>query len=340
MLDIYVIGCGGIGGYVCDKLPMALASLSLDMLEKGGIDIMGYLEGAGTLPLPCIADWLVLVDADVFNPRNSLRQGEGAGSKLEKRLSGLLEMASDKGAGRADIAQRMLETMLSRPEGYDDRDLRDVLSVLRSEGLDKLKRVNASMVRKTFLQNLGIIGYNAYVAPSNVEKIIPRTPERNERNSDARCLYGDVPKDFPIVMLCVDNKKTRFEVHKYMESFDDCLIINGGNTKEHGQVLIYEKRDGVALDPPMYEVYPDITADADLRPDEQACTVIAPSHDQVAITNSVCADFMLAMLVKWVKGGLYNESRRGGLVRVNELDIETVQMSVIPLAHMVSAPQK
>ena len=36
MINVYVLGCGGIGGYIIDMLPMAIASLSLDMLEQGG----------------------------------------------------------------------------------------------------------------------------------------------------------------------------------------------------------------------------------------------------------------------------------------------------------------
>jgi len=333
MLNIYVIGCGGGGGYLCDKLPMAIASLSLDMLERVGEDITQYLEDAGKVHIPCIADRLVLVDADTFNPRNSLRQGAGSGSKLDRRLTDVLDAISDSGANRADIAQRLLEDILDNRDSYDEQDLRDVLVVLRCESMDKVKAINATMLRGTYLQRMEVIGYNAYVAPGNIGKIIPKVLKPNDANLEARGCYKAVPKDFPIVFLCVDNKKSRYEIHKYMETFDDCLIINAGNTKETGQVTIYERKAGIALDPPLYEIYPDIADGTDKRPDELGCEYVAPSHDQIAITNSVCADFTLAMMVKWVKGGLYNEGRRGTRTRVNELSIDTDTMSVIPLSH-------
>ena len=86
MLNVYVIGCGGIGGYLIDMLPMAIASLSLDILQERGHNIQPYLSNAGNIALPCVVDRLTLVDGDIFNPRNSLRQGAGAGSKLAQRM--------------------------------------------------------------------------------------------------------------------------------------------------------------------------------------------------------------------------------------------------------------
>ena len=52
MLSIYVIGCGGIGGFVCDNLLMQLSSISLDAIEQSGTSIKPWLEGAGNKALP------------------------------------------------------------------------------------------------------------------------------------------------------------------------------------------------------------------------------------------------------------------------------------------------
>ena len=89
MINVYVIGCGGIGGYLVNHLPMVISSLSLDLLEKAGENISSRLQRAGTESLPCVVDRLVLIDGDTFNPRNSIRQGEGSGSKLVRRMRNL-----------------------------------------------------------------------------------------------------------------------------------------------------------------------------------------------------------------------------------------------------------
>lgn len=292
MLNVYVIGCGGIGGYLIDMLPMAIASLSLDILQERGHNIQPYLSNAGNIALPCVVDRLTLVDGDIFNPRNALRQGAGAGSKL---------------------AQRM-------------RDIED------------------SVVRLSYLQNMKLVGYNAYVNPTNMKQIIPECPEFNPDAGAARSLYQDSVKGLPtpdlvtasVVFLCVDNLKTRYEVSKYMENFSDCLVINGGNEKTSGHVTLYERKNGEALDPNIYDVYPNITPDADQRPDEAACTEIAPKHDQIAVTNSIVANIMIASFNRWARSGLYQEEGTGSrkrTVRKNEIIIDTDRMSMIAVHH-------
>lgn len=292
MLNIYVIGCGGIGGYLIDMLPMAIASLSLDILQERGRDIQPYLSNAGNIALPCVVDRLTLVDGDIFNPRNALRQGAGAGSKL---------------------AQRM-------------RDIED------------------SVVRLSYLQTMKLVGYNAYVNPTNMKQIIPECPEINPDAGAARSIYQCSVKGSPmpdlvtasVVFLCVDNLKTRYEVSKYMESFSDCLVVNGGNEKTSGHVTLYERKEGKALDPNIYDVYPNITPDADQRPDEAACTEIAPKHDQIAVTNSIVANIMIASFNRWARSGLYQEEGTGSrkrTVRKNEIIIDTDRMSMISVHH-------
>jgi molybdopterin/thiamine biosynthesis adenylyltransferase len=298
MLNIYVIGCGGIGGYLTEMLPMAIASLSLDILQSKGMSIQAYLDKAGNIALPCVADRLTLVDGDIFNARNSLRQGAGAGSKL---------------------AQRMQD-------------------------------IQHSVVRLSYLQNMKLVGYNAYVNPANMSQIIPEHPEINPDNADAAMKYGsDRPADCPrlldnsVVFLCVDNLKTRYEVSKYMENFQNCLVINGGNEKTSGHVTLYERRNGEALDPNIYDVYPNITPDADKRPDEEACTEMSPKHDQIAVTNSIVANIMIASFNRWARSGLTQTEGTGErkrTVRKNEVIIDTDRMSMISVYHPLGTPSK
>ena len=285
MLNIYIIGCGGIGGYLIDLLPMSLASLSLDMMNVPDAQIQEFLEDAGRRAIPLIADRLTLIDGDTFNARNSIRQGEGVGSKLEQR------------------AKRLAE--------------------------------NQAVLLKSWLRSLDIQGWNYYVTPDNMNAIIPHKPEPNQANAGADLVYGErLAKnvgslDCPVVFLCVDNKKTRYEVSKYMESFDNCIVINGGNDKTTGHVTIYQKIDGKQLDPNLYEMYPDITADADRRPDEVGCDEVAPKHDQIANTNSIIAIWMSVAFNNLVRHGRDNYKDR----RINDILIDTDNYMTMAIYH-------
>ena len=284
MLDLYIVGCGGIGGYLIDMLPMCLASLSLDLLEQRGYNITKYLENAGNEAMPLCVNSLTLIDGDTFDPRNALRQGFGAGGKLVQRMRSL----------------------------------------------------NASMLRRTFLRNLIIQGVNAYVNPDNMSEIILKEPKNNPSNRLDNPFCGNefdgtpIAADAPVIFLGVDNAKTRYEISKYAEEFRDILVINGGNEKTTGQVTVYERRRGEALDPNLYEVYSNIRPDVDERPDEAHCTGAAPKHDQVAVTNSVVADTMLMVFNKWARSGV--PTNKAGQ-RINTILIDTDNFRMSPLAH-------
>lgn len=286
MFSIYVIGCGGIGGFVIDSLLMQLSSISLDAIEQSGKEIKPWLEGAGNKALPCVADRVVLVDGDTFNPRNALRQGAGAGSKL---------------------AQRMY----------------------------KLKH---DMIKVGFLQGMELAGFNAYVNPSNMGEIIPKRPLENLDNAEMKQYANErvaVP-GLAVVFLCVDNIKTRYEVSKYMETFEDCIVFNGGNSKTSGHVTVYERSNNRALDPNLYEVYPDVRPDADKRPDEDDCTVVSPQHDQIAVTNRMIADVMLMLFSRWVRQGLAHTRGKGAkavVERYNEVLVNLDNMTMMPVYH-------
>ena len=121
-------------------------------------------------------------------------------------------------------------------------------------------------------------------------------------------------------------------MQKYAEKFDNVLVVNGGNDKTTGQVNVYERQQGVALDPTLYDLYPDITPDADRRPDEVECGAVAPRHDQIAITNSMVANLMLSWFVKWARSGLFVEEK-GRRKRYNEILLDIERPSVMPLCH-------
>lgn len=285
MLSLYVIGCGGIGGFLLDLLPGTISSLFLDAFSKTISEqrFTEHLEKFGNEAVPQLVDRLVLIDGDDFSPRNALRQGFGAGNKLQTRIDDVLE------------------------------------------DIDELA------IRETYLRLIDVYGFNEYIAPYNMEEMIPLHPARNTKNQGG-CLVG-VPKtyselfsstyvgnrDATVIFLCVDNAKTRYEISKYAERFRDILVINGGNEKTTGNITIYERRDGEALDPNLYEVYTEVSDKKDKRPDEvDPCTHISPKHDQTAYTNSIIAAMMCKLFSDWVRYGLNifgkNKQRRNEIL--------------------------
>ena len=279
MLHIYVVGCGGIGGYLLDKLPMCIASLSLDC--ETAESRANHLANAGMLALGSVVDDITLIDGDSFEPRNALRQEEGGGSKLIQRM----------------------------------------------------RKMKDSIVMSSYLRNVELIGYNDYLTPDNIEEIIPKLPKPNKHNNvENVSLKSRLTNSASVVFLCVDNLKTRYEVSKYCEGLRDVIVFNGGNDKTKGHVTVYERAEGIELDPPIYTVYPEIRPDADLRPDETPCTQIAPKHDQIAVTNSMIADVMLARFIQWVQSGL-QVCKNDKWIRYNEVLIDIETPSVTPLYH-------
>lgn len=344
MMNVYVIGCGGIGGYITDKLPMVISSLCLDYVESMGHSIDPYLRNAGMVALPCIVDRLVLIDGDTFNPRNAIRQGMGAGSKLAQRIASILSVIDEK-TEAAKLTSEVLDTCerlkaLTAGTALDSA----VQELLDDRHVDEtyIRRLRSEMVKVSFLQSMQIVGYNKYLAPSNIEDIIPLHPEHRhsaaaelplvQNNRDKVDHYKRLANT-SVVFICVDNIKTRYEVSKYMERFDNCLVINGGNDKVTGHVTVYERSNGVSLDPELDTIYTDLRPDVDLRPDETPCTELSPEHNQIAVTNSTIADIMLARFVQWATKGLTATKKNGSEYRYNDIYIDITTPSMTPLYH-------
>lgn len=296
MIDIYVVGCGGIGGYLLNLLPQTMACLAVDYsienMKVPNDQIMGSNGTSDMLINPFRS--LTLVDGDIFDGHNSLRQAGAAGSKIQVQMH-------------------------------------------------KIRQMDAFT---TWLNTTELKGYNNYLTPANIRKIIPMPDkDANMLYSPANHFYDYRSKfsahNVAIIFPCVDNHKTRYEITKWAETFPSVVIFNGGNDKTKGNVLVYERDDGVALDPPIYKVYPEVNDKTDLRPDETPCTDVASKNDQTAITNNVIASFMLAMFTKWFRTGGFDQKTRerdanGKFkeARRNEVLIDLEKMTTTTLTHL------
>lgn len=314
MINVYIIGVGGVGGYLAQLIPQCMAALSVDIVaDRCGKDKAAELmRNAGNVQVPCIIDSLTLIDGDSFDPHNCVRQAAGTGSKIAVHIKALRE----------------------------------------------------SMLKKVWLRYVKLAAYNTYVKPENLANIIPKKytsgsiVQRGLRRTEYDNIYSltsqiayrpnirlaTAQDSFPIVFMCVDNHKTRYEVCKYLETFDNCILINAGNAKTTGHVTFYQRKDGSDLDPKLYEMYPEIADPKDLRPDETPCTDVAPENDQLAIVNSILASIMANMFSAVMRNLFSSEditcalapqvaTLRNGPMRVNEVLVDMDRYSMSPMSH-------
>lgn len=276
--SVFVVGCGGIGGFVLDLLPQVMACINLDLLpDTTASTILNNADAAESISSRNMFASLHLIDGDVFSGHNTLRQEAHRGSKLVVQMN-------------------------------------------------KIRRKDAFT---TWLNDTRLVGHECYVTPENSDKIF---------SVEFDCI--------PIVFLCVDNHKTRYEISKYfVERKDKCLLINGGNNKTSGNVTIFSRDRWQIYDPPIYDIYKDVTANADRRPDEVDCGTVTRENDQTAITNCMIANIMLAMFRKGVTegfiDGFYQKTRQkdeygeNKKVRKNEVIVDFNTFSMMSLSNKI-----
>lgn len=101
-----------------------------------------------------------------------------------------------------------------------------------------------------------------------------------------------------IILLCVDNHKSRKMVSDRASELNNVSIISGGNDRIDGNVLIHLRRDGKNLTCPMDQYHPEIANPNDLHPNEMnqvgSCSRMAESQPQLVIMNNLIAANMLA----------------------------------------------
>lgn len=103
---------------------------------------------------------------------------------------------------------------------------------------------------------------------------------------------ADVIKEGNVVMLCVDNHKTRMIVNNYCKTLDNIILISGGNELTDGNVQIYIREDGCDITPDLCAYHPEIANPDDRLPEEMSCEELAESEPQLYFTNLTVATFM------------------------------------------------
>lgn len=107
------------------------------------------------------------------------------------------------------------------------------------------------------------------------EEIIPRIVEEND-----------------IVLLGVDNHKTRKLVSDFCKELQNVTLISGGNEFTDGNVQIYVRREGKDLTPDLCSYHPEIQNPVDKSPEEMSCEELSQSEPQLFFTNLGVATIM------------------------------------------------
>jgi len=122
-----------------------------------------------------------------------------------------------------------------------------------------------------------------FVTNSNVSKLI------NEKD---------------IVMLSVDNHKTRKIVSDYCSQLNTITLISGGNELEDGNIQIFIKRGGEKITPSLTDYHKELENPVDKSPDEMSCEELSKSEPQLYFTNLMAASYMCTAFYNVLKGRL------------------------------------
>lgn len=108
----------------------------------------------------------------------------------------------------------------------------------------------------------------------------------NDRN------ISDVIKEESIVLICVDNHKTRRLISKHCENLNNVTVISGGNELTDGNVQIFIRKGGNNETPSLTEFHQEIENTEDKSPDELSCEELSKAEPQLFFTNFMVAAHM------------------------------------------------
>ena len=113
-----------------------------------------------------------------------------------------------------------------------------------------------------------------------------------------------IVREGDVVLLAVDNHRTRALIDRHVVSLDNATLISGGNDETDGNVQLVRRRDGWSLDGHLTEIHPEIgeAADGEERA-EPGCQVLAAERPQLLVTNLMVASAMLNALWQVVESG-------------------------------------
>ena len=123
---------------------------------------------------------------------------------------------------------------------------------------------------------------------------------------------GRLIEERDIILLCVDNHRSRRCVSNRCRRLSDVLLISGGNdgitessAGTFGNVMAYWKEGGRDVTSPLTRFHPEIARPTDKAPYELSCAELANSGaPQLLFANLQVAATMLGVFYSWLNGKL------------------------------------
>ena len=160
-------------------------------------------------------------------------------------------------------------------------------------GLQENKAVSQAKYYREMFEDIKITFFDQYITKENINSLI---------------------QDGDVVLLCVDNHKTRKVLEDFSETVQNTTIISGGNELTDGNVMIIHKRNNIYETPKFSEIHEELLNPTDKSPDEMSCEELEKSAPQISIVNAAMADVMRQSLY-----GMMNEGIRFYEVMINVL---------------------
>ena len=107
---------------------------------------------------------------------------------------------------------------------------------------------------------------------------------------------GEVLREGDLVLLAVDNHRTRALVDRHICGLTEATLISGGNDETDGNIQLVRRRDGVSLDGTLVEIHPEIATALDGPASGDGCAVRMAERPQLLVTNLMVASAMLNCL--------------------------------------------
>ena len=113
---------------------------------------------------------------------------------------------------------------------------------------------------------------------------------------------SSVIADGDIVLLAVDNHKTRKMVSDFCESLDNVWLVSAGNELYDGNVQVFGRKNRRNVSPPLGQYHPEIAEPKDKSPNEKSCEELAFSEPQLIATNLMAASLAINALWDIIEG--------------------------------------
>ena len=177
-------------------------------------------------------------------------------------------------------------------------------------------------------QNISLMNVGENKAVSQCNKLRTLFPNL-EINSESIYINSRNMKDLfsskDIILLGVDNHKTRRLTQDYCESLDDVFLVSGGNEWIYGEALLYIKKNGKELTPKIWKYNPGIEEYTDRSPEDIGCEELVESAPQLIFTNG-----MAAMCMQMAFYNYYEIFEKELKVRASEIVFNIPDMRVVP----------